>query len=142
MPPRRRAGVQLGHLLHLNLGMHRRRGSYSTESGLLPPERHSSEIGRAMLGFLAPHVPTDDEYRTKEALRQELERLVARIRPHAQLVAFGSMATGFALHHSGTKRCLPDLDLCCFGLDPEHGTTLMEWIALLAERIRAGTSRP
>lgn len=68
--------------------------------------QHHADLTRAIVPFLAPLLPTEEEYRIKEALRRRLQRLAQHIDPHASLLAFGSMANGFALRNS-------DMDLCC-----------------------------
>ena len=60
-------------------------------------ERHTSELSRAIIEYLAPILPTEDEYRTKEGIRRELMRIASKLHPKATLLAFGSMANGFAL---------------------------------------------
>lgn len=69
-------------------------------------ERHTADLTSCMIAFLSPILPTEEEYRIKEATRRQLERLANRISPGAKLLAFGSMANGFALRNS-------DMDLCC-----------------------------
>ena len=69
-------------------------------------ERHTSDMARTVVEFLTPLLPTEDEYRIKESTRRQLEGLVTRAAPGAQLLAFGSMANGFALRNSGAcARC-------------------------------------
>lgn len=65
-------------------------------------ERHTADLARAMIEILEPMLPTDREYEIKEATRRQLEQLAARVCPGARLLAFGSMANGFALRNSGT----------------------------------------
>lgn len=64
-------------------------------------ERYTAELTNCIIAFLSPILPTEEEYRIKEATRRQLERLAARVSPGAKLLAFGSMANGFALRNSG-----------------------------------------
>ena len=69
--------------------------------GTIPYERHCMELTSCIITFLGPILPTEEEYRVKEATRRQLERLAGRVSPGAKLLAFGSMANGFALRNSG-----------------------------------------
>lgn len=69
-------------------------------------ERYTAELTNCIIAFLSPILPTEEEYRIKEATRRQLERLAGKVSPGAKLLAFGSMANGFALRNS-------DMDLCC-----------------------------
>lgn len=85
-------------------GMHLRGRSYAGPGGGPQTyERHTADVTRAMIEFLTPMLPTEEEYRIKEATRRQLERLAERVSPGARLLAFGSMANGFALRNSGTS---------------------------------------
>jgi terminal uridylyltransferase len=64
-------------------------------------ERHTAELTNCIIAFLSPILPTEEEYRIKEATRRQLERLAGKVSPGAKLLAFGSMANGFALRNSG-----------------------------------------
>lgn len=64
-------------------------------------EKHTAELTNSIIAFLSPILPTEEEYRIKEATRRQLERLAGRVSPGAKLLAFGSMANGFALRNSG-----------------------------------------
>jgi terminal uridylyltransferase len=64
-------------------------------------EKHTVELTNCVIAFLSPILPTEEEYRIKEATRRQLERLAGRVSPGAKLLAFGSMANGFALRNSG-----------------------------------------
>lgn len=64
-------------------------------------EKHTVELTNCIIAFLSPILPTEEEYRIKEATRRQLERLAGRVSPGAKLLAFGSMANGFALRNSG-----------------------------------------
>ncbi|WFD29509.1 RNA uridylyltransferase [Malassezia sp. CBS 17886] len=92
----------------MGAGAHARARTGTPASGAMPPsyERHTADLTHAVTDFLAPMLPTEEEYRVKEGTRRRLERLAVRISPGAQLLAFGSMANGFALRNS-------DMDLCC-----------------------------
>lgn len=94
-------------------------------------ERHAVDLTHALVAFLAPLLPTEDEYSLKEATRQRLEALVARVSPGARLLAFGSMANGFALRNS-------DMDLCCL-LPPAETRAPPELVEVLGRVIRAET---
>lgn len=72
----------------------------------IPLEQFQADLTQAIVSFLNPLTPSEEEYRVKEALRRNLERISKRIDPTASLLAFGSMANGFALRNS-------DMDLCC-----------------------------
>lgn len=100
-------------------------------------ERHASEIANCVVAFLSPILPTEEEYRIKEATRRQLERLANRVSPGAKLLAFGSMANGFALRNS-------DMDLCCLmgkGQDGKPATqhTASELVEILGQLIREET---
>ncbi|PWN33284.1 PAP/OAS1 substrate-binding domain-containing protein, partial [Meira miltonrushii] len=69
-------------------------------------ERYTADLTNCIIAFLTPILPTEEEYRIKEATRRQLERLTGKVSPGAKLLAFGSMANGFALKNS-------DMDLCC-----------------------------
>ena len=75
-------------------------GASSSSSVPYSYERHTSELSRAIIEYLAPILPTEDEYRTKEGIRRELMRIASKLHPKATLLAFGSMANGFALKNS------------------------------------------
>ena len=49
-------------------------GASSSSSSSVPYsyERHTSELSRAIIEYLAPMLPTEDEYRIKEGIRREL----------------------------------------------------------------------
>ncbi|PWN43078.1 PAP/OAS1 substrate-binding domain-containing protein, partial [Ceraceosorus guamensis] len=79
-------------------------------------ERHTAELTNCIIAFLSPILPTEEEYRIKEATRRQLERLAGKVSPGAKLLAFGSMANGFALKNS-------DMDLCCLIGKDENGKT-------------------
>lgn len=64
-------------------------------------EKHTADLTNSIIAFLSPLLPTEEEYRIKEASRRQLERLANRVSPGAKLLAFGSMANGFALCNSG-----------------------------------------
>lgn len=89
-------------------------------------------MARALVEFLAPFLPTDDEYRQKEALRRQLRELARQIHPDAQLLAFGSMANGFALRYS-------DMDLCCLVPQDGEARTASELVEELGALIRRDT---
>ncbi|KDN37926.1 hypothetical protein K437DRAFT_31654 [Tilletiaria anomala UBC 951] len=73
------------------------------------------------------------EYRVKEATRRQLERLAGRVSPGAKLLAFGSMANGFALRNS-------DMDLCYLtGSTPDPQPSASELVEILAQLIREET---
>lgn len=80
--------------------------STSSSSAPFSYERHTSDISRAILEFLAPILPTEEEYIIKEGIRRQLLEIARKVHPEAQMLAFGSMANGFALRNS-------DMDLCC-----------------------------
>lgn len=67
----------------------------------IPYERYTAELTNCIIAFLSPMLPTEEEYRMKEATRRQLERLTGKVSPGAKLLAFGSMANGFALRNSG-----------------------------------------
>lgn len=94
-------------------------------------ERHAADLAHALVAFLAPLLPTEAEYSLKEATRRRLEALVARVSPGARLLAFGSMANGFALRNS-------DMDLCCL-LAPAETRAPPELVEVLGRVIRAET---
>ena len=99
-------------------------------------ERHTAELTNCIVAFLSPILPTEEEYRIKEATRRQLERLANRISPGAKLLAFGSMANGFALRNS-------DMDLCCLigkkDGQPTTQHTASELVEILGQLIREGT---
>ncbi|KAJ1025870.1 hypothetical protein NDA16_002496 [Ustilago loliicola] len=100
-------------------------------------ERHTSELTNCIVAFLSPILPTEEEYRIKEATRRQLERLANRVSPGAKLLAFGSMANGFALRNS-------DMDLCCLIGKGGHGQpttqhTASELVEILGQLIREET---
>ncbi|SOV07814.1 related to caffeine-induced death protein 1 Cid1 [Ustilago sp. UG-2017a] len=100
-------------------------------------ERHTTELTNCIVAFLSPILPTEEEYRIKEATRRQLERLANRVSPGAKLLAFGSMANGFALRNS-------DMDLCCLmgKGDDGHPTTqhtASELVEILGQLIREET---
>lgn len=64
-------------------------------------ERFTADLTNYIIAFLSPILPTEEEYRIKEATRRQLERLAGKVSPGAKLLAFGSMANGFALKNSG-----------------------------------------
>ncbi len=64
-------------------------------------KQHCRELTSCIIAFLGPILPTEEEYRVKEATRRQLERLAGKVSPGAKLLAFGSMANGFALRNSG-----------------------------------------
>ncbi|WFD41967.1 RNA uridylyltransferase [Malassezia psittaci] len=109
----------------------------STGNHVQTYERHTAEISRGMLHLLKTELPTEEEYRTKEATRRQLEQLAARICPGARLLAFGSMANGFALRNS-------DMDLCCIlphgkRTEDEQCKSASEMVEILGELIRKET---
>ncbi|MCP6026019.1 nucleotidyltransferase domain-containing protein, partial [Klebsiella pneumoniae] len=80
-----------------------------------------------IVAFLSPILPTEEEYRIKEATRRQLERLANRVSPGSKLLAFGSMANGFALRNS-------DMDLCCLiGKGPDGQPTTHHTASELVE---------
>ncbi|WFD21692.1 RNA uridylyltransferase [Malassezia equina] len=89
-------------------------------------------MARALVDFLAPFLPTDDEYGQKEATRRQLQELARQIHPAAQLLAFGSMANGFALRYS-------DMDLCCIIPPDGEDRTASELVEELGALIRRDT---
>lgn len=100
-------------------------------------ERHTSELTNCIVAFLSPILPTEEEYRIKEATRRQLERLANRVSPGAKLLAFGSMANGFALRNS-------DMDLCCLmgkrdDAQPTPQHTASELVEILGQLIREET---
>ncbi|PWY99222.1 hypothetical protein BCV70DRAFT_207404 [Testicularia cyperi] len=105
-------------------------------------ERHTAELTSCITAFLSPILPTEEEYRIKEATRRQLERLANRVSPGAKLLAFGSMANGFALRNS-------DMDLCCLTRKPEVKSddaqppqqehTASELVEILGQLIREET---
>ncbi|KAF6766887.1 Nucleotidyl transferase domain protein [Kalmanozyma brasiliensis GHG001] len=100
-------------------------------------ERHTNELTSCVVAFLSPILPTEEEYRIKEATRRQLERLANRVSPGAKLLAFGSMANGFALRNS-------DMDLCCLMSKGEDGQpktqhTASELVETLGQLIREET---
>ncbi len=100
-------------------------------------ERHTTELTNCIVAFLSPILPTEEEYRIKEATRRQLERLANRVSPGSKLLAFGSMANGFALRNS-------DMDLCCLigkGPDGQPTThhTASELVEILGQLIREET---
>ena len=82
--------------------------------GMSSFERHTTDLTYAVIDLLSPMLPTEEEYRMKEATRRQLERFAARVSPGARLLAFGSMANGFALRHC-------DMDLCCLVANEGEG---------------------
>ena len=112
-------------------------GASSSSSVPYSYERHTSELSRAIIEYLAPILPTEDEYRTKEGIRRELMRIASKLHPKATLLAFGSMANGFALKNS-------DMDLCCLvprddGEDSAALPSPSELVEQLSELIRQDT---
>lgn len=112
-------------------------GASSSSSVPYSYERHTSELSRAIVEYLAPILPTEEEYRIKEGIRRELMRIASKVHPSATLLAFGSMANGFALKNS-------DMDLCCLMPRDEgkDGATLpssSELVEQLSELIRQDT---
>ncbi len=100
-------------------------------------DRHTAELTNCLIAFLSPIMPTEEEYRIKEATRRQLERLANRVSPGAKLLAFGSMANGFALRNS-------DMDLCCLigkdeGGKPITQHTASELVEILGQLIREET---
>ncbi|GAC92856.1 hypothetical protein PHSY_000413 [Pseudozyma hubeiensis SY62] len=100
-------------------------------------ERHTTELTNCIIAFLSPILPTEEEYRIKEATRRQLEKLALRVSPGCKLLAFGSMANGFALRNS-------DMDLCCLmgkGQDGQPTTqhTASELVETLGQLIRQET---
>ncbi|PWN53249.1 hypothetical protein IE53DRAFT_360142 [Violaceomyces palustris] len=91
-------------------------------------ERHTAELTSCIIAFLSPILPTEEEYRIKEATRRQLERLAARVSPGAKLLAFGSMANGFALRNSGKKDG-----------EPTTKHTASELVEILGQLIREET---
>jgi len=101
-------------------------------SGPISYERHAADMARALVDFLAPFLPTNDEYCQKEATRRQLRELARQIHPDAQLLAFGSMANGFALRYS-------DMDLCCLIPPDSEGRSASELVEELGALIRRDT---
>jgi len=101
-------------------------------SGSVSYERHTADMARALVAFLAPFSPTDDEYRQKEATRRQLQELARQIHPAARLLAFGSMANGFALRYS-------DMDLCCLIPPDAEGRTASQLVEELGALVRRET---
>lgn len=99
-------------------------------------ERHAADVARAIVAFLTPLLPTEEEYRIKEATRRQLERLASHVSGEARLLAFGSMANGFAIRNSGAL-LLTDMDLCCV-LSSEVRSSA-ELVELLGQIIRTET---
>jgi terminal uridylyltransferase len=64
-------------------------------------EKYTVDLTNCLIAFLSPLLPTEEEYRIKEATRRQLEKLAGRVSSGAKLLAFGSMANGFALKNSG-----------------------------------------
>ncbi|PWN21173.1 hypothetical protein BCV69DRAFT_282664 [Microstroma glucosiphilum] len=98
-------------------------------------ERYTAELTNCIIAFLSPILPTEEEYRIKEATRRQLERLAAKVSPGAKLLAFGSMANGFALRNS-------DMDLCCLinrSGDQEVHPSASELVEMLSKVIREET---
>ncbi|SPO36902.1 related to caffeine-induced death protein 1 Cid1 [Pseudozyma flocculosa] len=99
-------------------------------------ERHTAELTNCIIAFLSPILPTEEEYRIKEATRRQLERLASKVSPGAKLLAFGSMANGFALRNS-------DMDLCCLTSKkdgkPATQHTASELVEILSQLIREET---
>ncbi|KAN0065481.1 hypothetical protein ACQY0O_001317 [Thecaphora frezii] len=99
-------------------------------------ERHTAELTNCIIAFLSPILPTEEEYRIKEATRRQLERLASKVSPGAKLLAFGSMANGFALRNS-------DMDLCCLigkkDGQPTTNHTASELVEILSQLIREET---
>ncbi|CAO1615741.1 unnamed protein product [Parajaminaea phylloscopi] len=124
---------------HQHSHPHQHHNQHSASSGL-PYERYTAELTNCIIAFLSPILPTEEEYRMKEATRRQLERLAGRVRPGAKLLAFGSMANGFALRNS-------DMDLCCLmgrkgpenGSDTEPIPSASELVEQLAKVIREET---
>ena len=112
-------------------------GASSSSSVPYSYERHTSELSRAIIEYLAPMLPTEDECRIKEGIRRELMRIASKLHPKATLLAFGSMANGFALKNS-------DMDLCCLvprddGEDSAALPSPSELVEQLSELIRQDT---
>ncbi|TIC69812.1 hypothetical protein E3Q02_00725 [Wallemia mellicola] len=63
-------------------------------------EALSQDLTGCLFSFILPLLPTAEEYAIKEQTRLLLEKLIDRVSPGARLIAFGSMANGFALRNS------------------------------------------
>lgn len=109
--------------LHYSMGHHSSAISY---------ERYTAELTNCIIAFLSPILPTEEEYRIKEATRRQLERLTSRVSPGAKLLAFGSMANGFALRHS-------DMDLVCLSNNGGDSPSASELVEATAKIIREET---
>lgn len=64
-------------------------------------EALAQDLTGCLFSFILPLLPTAEEYAIKEQTRLLLEKLIVRVSPGAKLLAFGSMANGFALRNSG-----------------------------------------
>lgn len=103
-------------------------------------ERFTADLTNCIIAFLSPILPTEEEYRIKEATRRQLERFAGKVHPGAKLLAFGSMANGFALKNS-------DMDLCCLvrteegedGSPPQECPSASELVEILGRLIREET---
>lgn len=94
-------------LSHHNQAQHHQHGHHQQQQQQQPAisyERYTAELTNCIIAFLSPMLPTEEEYRMKEATRRQLERLTGKVSPGAKLLAFGSMANGFALRNSGEQR--------------------------------------
>ncbi|CAO1632277.1 unnamed protein product [Sympodiomycopsis kandeliae] len=102
----------------------------------MPHERFVAELTNCIIAFLSPILPTEEEYRIKEATRRQLERLAGKVIPGARLLAFGSMANGFALKNS-------DMDLCCLtaesSAEAAKGPPASELVERMAQILRQET---
>ncbi|WFD07866.1 RNA uridylyltransferase [Malassezia vespertilionis] len=123
---------------------HVRGSSYTSPGAVVQTyERHTSDISRAMIDLLTPLLPTDDEYRAKEATRRQLEQLAARVSPGAKLIAFGSMTNGFALRNSVRGTLGNETDEDDHDTSAAHAATYTrsasEMVEILGELIRKET---
>lgn len=63
--------------------------------------RFNAELSQCLVDFVVQLLPTPEELRIKEDVRQLLEGLIRKLEPSAHLLSFGSSANGFALRNSG-----------------------------------------
>lgn len=102
----------------------------------MPYDRYVAELTNCIIAFLSPQLPTEEEYRIKEATRRQLEKIAATVIPGARLLAFGSMANGFALKNS-------DMDLCCLTAntpaEAANGLPASELVETMAQVLREQT---
>ncbi|WFD36924.1 RNA uridylyltransferase [Malassezia cuniculi] len=128
--PMRRSVSSEPHRAPRESNGHSRAAPAHARNAVVPLERHTADLSQAMVAYLTPLLPTEEEYRIKEATRRQLERLTSQVSGGARLLAFGSMANGFALRNS-------DMDLCCL-LDGDERSSA-ELVEDLGGVIRAKT---